>query len=166
MERNGFILGVDPDVDKSGFALLDCSSQTFVRLEALTFTESIRFLNELSANENLRPLRIVIEDSDISVNWHYKKTDKPGIIAAIGRSVGLCHATYRHLMEYAESVGFEVIPMKPLRKCWRGPDGKITQGEIERLIPKFPRRTNQECRDSALLSWFYADFPLILRRTL
>lgn len=166
MERNGYILAVDPDVDKSGFALLDCKSRTFVRLEALTFTESIRFFNELSANDNLRPLRIVIEDSDISVNWHYKKTDKPGIIAAIGRSVGLCHATYRHLMEYAESVGFEVIPMKPLRKCWKGHDGKITQGEIERLIPNFPKRTNQECRDSALLSWFYADFPLMLRRTL
>lgn len=166
MITNGYILGIDPDVDKSGFALLDCSSRTFVSLETLPFTDAIRFFERLVANNNIRPIRVIIEDSDMSVNWHYDKNDKPGVIAAIGRSVGLCHATYRHLKEYAEALGFQVIPMKPLRKCWRGPDGKITQGEIERLIPNFPKRTNQECRDSALLSWFYADFPLILRRTL
>jgi len=162
MITNGYILAIDPDVEKSGFALLDCKSQTFVKLEALTFTESIRFFNELSGDENLRPLRIVIEDTDISVNWHYKKTDKPGIIAAIGRSVGLCHATYRHLMEYAESVGFGTIlkAKKPLKKMWRGPDGKISHNELKVFVKGLPSKTNQESRDAALLAWDEAGFPI------
>lgn len=160
MITNGYILGIDPDVEKSGFSLLDCKSRTFLSMSALSFTDAIRFFSRLAADENIRPIRIVIEDSDMSVNWHYKKTDKPGVIAAKGRSIGLCHATYRHLKEYAEELGFEVKAKKPLVKMWKGTDGKITHKELSVFVSDLPPKTNPEMRDAALLAWDEAGFPI------
>ena len=177
MERNGYILAVDPDVEKSGFALLDCKSQTFVRLETLSFADAIRFFDDLSGNESITPLRIVIEDTDVSVNWHtdfyFKEMAKArfnigickmvlGKCAAVGRNTGLCHATYRHLMEYAEKRGFGSMlkAKKPLKKMWHGTDGKISHNELKVFVSGLPARTNQEMRDAALLAWDEAGFPI------
>ena len=41
----------------------------------------------------------------------------------------------------------------PLKKVWKGTGGKITQAEILRIIPGFPKRSNQEVRDAALIAW-------------
>ena len=48
--------------------------------------------------------------------------------------------------------------MKPLRKCWKGPDRKITHEEllkelqIYKVQHKLKGRSNQEVRDSVLIS--------------
>ena len=44
----------------------------------------------------------------------------------------------------------------------QGKDRKISQEEIEQFIPDFPKRSNQEGRDAALLAWDYAGFPIRL----
>jgi hypothetical protein len=108
---------------------------------------------------------VVIEDSDMSVNWHYSQKDSKAKVAAKGRSVGMCHATARHLKKYCErqqSIS-SVVMMKPLRKCWKGPDGKITHEEITQFTKGLPGRTNQEVRDAALLAWTYANLPIRLK---
>ena len=167
--RHRTILGVDPDIEKSGFALLDCESRTFEQLSALSFTDITSYLSRMAANEKYKNTLIVIEDSDTSTNWHcgsiiYDKhltiEQKVRKAAAIGRSAGLCHATYRHLKEYAEALGFQVKGKKPLVKMWKGPDGKITHDELKVFVSGLPKRTNQECRDSALLAWDEANFPI------
>ena len=103
---------------------------------------------------------VVIEDSDLSVNWHYNSRDSKAVCAAKGRSIGMCHATARHLKECAEAYGLEVVPMKPLRKCWKGRDNKITHEEAAYFMRGLPKQTNPESRDAALLSWSYAGFPI------
>ena len=156
MKREGFVIGIDPDVEKSGFALLDCEAMEFKRVEALKFPELLDVLSIVASNKYV----VVIEDSDLSVNWHYNSRDSKAVCAAKGRSIGMCHATARHLKECAEAYGLEVVPMKPLRKCWKGRDGKITHEEAAYFMRGLPKQTNQEGRDSALIAWSYADFPI------
>lgn len=161
MKRNGYILGIDPDVSKSGFALLNCEAREFVQVEALPFPDMVDKFAELTAMKaDGKDVAVVMEDSDLSTNWHYNSRDSKAVCAAKGRSVGLCHATARHLKECAESFGLEVVMMKPLRKFWKGRDGKITHEEAAYFMRGLPKTTNQESRDAALLAWAFADYPI------
>lgn len=161
MKRNGFLVGIDPDVSKSGFALLDCEARKFTQVEALTFPAVIDRFAELAAMKaDGKAVTVVMEDSDLATNWHQNILDSRAVCAAKGRSVGLCHATARHLKECAENFGLEVVMMKPLRKFWKGRDGKITHDEALYFMRGLPKQTNQEGRDAALLAWAYADYPI------
>ena len=163
MKHEGYILGIDPDVSKSGFALLDCEARKFTQVEALTFPAVIDRFAELAAMKaDGKDIVVVMEDSDLATNWHYNSRDSKAVCAAKGRSVGLCHATARHLKECAENFGLEVVMMKPLRKFWKGRDGKITHEEALYFMRGLPKQTNQESREAALLAWAYADFPIRL----
>ena len=160
------ILAIDPDIERSGFALLDTQGRTFTMVQTFTISEAVKTLDALAAGDD-KPL-VVIEDSDTSTNWHVQKLLASGYplrrklntAAAIGRSAGLCHAIIRVLREYAESVGLEVRMQKPLRKCWKGPNGKITHDECRQFMRNLPTRTNQEMRDAALLCWVVAGLPI------
>ena len=161
MKREGFVIGIDPDVEKSGFALLNCKEGFFVHVEALTFPALIDRLSDYGeAKANGKNIVVVIEDSDLSTNWHVNPRDNKATVAAKGRSVGMCHATARHLKECAEAYGLEVVLQKPLVKMWRGRDRKITHEEAEYFMRGLPKQTNQEMRDSCLLCYAYADFPI------
>ena len=161
MKRNGFVVGIDPDVSKSGFALLNCEAREFTQVEALTFPDVVDRFAELAASKvDGKEVVVVMEDSDLSTNWHYNSRDSKAVCAAKGRSVGLCHATARHLVECAESYGLEVVMMRPLRKFWKGRDGKITHEEAAYFMKGLPKQTNPETRDAALLAWAYSDFPI------
>ena len=161
MKRNGFLVGIDPDVSKSGFALLDCEAREFTQVEALPFPDVVDRFAELAASKvDGKDIIVVMEDSDLATNWHYNSRDSKAVCAAKGRSVGLCHATARHLKECAENFGLEVVMMKPLRKFWKGRDGKITHDEALYFMRGLPKQTNQEGRDAALLAWAYADYPI------
>ena len=162
MKREGFIISVDPDVEKSGVAVLDCEKREFINVLALPFPKAIEVLKvmQFKSKEENKTAVVVIEDSDLSVNWHYNSRDSKAVCAAKGRSIGMCHATARHLKECAEAYGLEVVQMKPLRKCWKGRDGKITHEEAAYFMRGLPKQTNQEMRDSCLLCLAYADFPI------
>lgn len=66
----------------------------------------------------------------------------------------------RKIVEMAKHYGLTVDEVKPLRKCWRGREGKITHEELAQFIPGLPKRTTQDIRDAALLAWTYAGFPI------
>jgi len=58
--------------------------------------------------------------------------------------------------------GIEVIEHFPLRKIWKGKDGKITQEELASFTG-LKGRTNQDARDAALLAWSFANLPIRLK---
>ena len=165
-----FFVGIDPDVEKSGLAIVDKQARCVTYAGALTFPEVITHLRMIAqehAQEMSRVL-IVIEDSDTSTNWHTNKLmtngqplkNKLSTAAAIGRSAGMCHATLRHLKECAEQMGLPVLMQPPFRKYWKGPDGKITHEECAEFAVGLPKRTNQEVRDAVLLAWLSANIPI------
>lgn len=161
-----FILGIDPDVTKSGIARLNVEDKNLVDVRAISFVDLVEYLG--SIRQHAGKMVIVIEDSDSTTNWHTEKLvyaplnikGKLNKAAAIGHGAGMCHATQRHIQEIAEAYGFTVHLQKPLKKCWKGPDGKITQDEALQFMTGLPGRCNQECRDAALLAWNYANLPI------
>ena len=163
MRREGYVIGIDPDVEKSGVAVLNCEKREFEKVVAMSFPELVDYLAVVRFDiEGLdeKEAVIVLEDSDLSTNWHCSYKDNKATAAAKGRSVGMCHATARHIREIAEHYDLEVVLQKPLRKMWKGRDGKITHEEAAYFMRGLPKQTNQESRDAALLAWAYADFPI------
>ena len=156
-----YILGIDPDLEKSGIALLDRQRGEFLKVSAVSFVEMSLILRGDVPDKD--DITIVLEDSDLSTNWHVNPRDNVHVAAAKGRSIGMCHATARHIKELAEYYQMQVVQMKPLRKCWKGPNGKITHDECKQFMRNLPTRTNQEMRDAALLAWCYANLPIRMK---
>ncbi|WGU68242.1 hypothetical protein QIU18_00410 [Capnocytophaga canimorsus] len=55
--------------------------------------------------------------------------------------------------------GLEVQEIRPLKKMWKGKDGKITHEELASFTG-ITGKTNQDMRDSALISWCFANLPI------
>lgn len=156
-----YVLGIDPDIEKSGFALLDVEKRTFVSVNSFRFPEAVSFLSTID-KENLL---VVIEDSAATTNnWHLTRYDSTRTAARKGHDVGLCHATARHLQEMAETYKLKAMSVFPLRKIW-GKDGgeKISHKELSDFVSDMPKRTNQEERDAMLLAWSHAELPIFVK---
>lgn len=75
----------------------------------------------------------------------------------VGRRTGLNHATAKIIAEIARNYfQLDVVEIKPLKKCWKGKDGKITHEELNQQLKMYGfeplKRTNQDQRDSVLLA--------------
>lgn len=162
MTKHDYILAIDPDVDKSGVAVIRTSDK-YISCECLTFPkllDHILFCKEMAKAGNKSIIVIVEAGWLISHNWHLNGKDNRRTASAKGNATGRNHETGRKIVEMCKHYGLDVVEQKPLKKCWNGTDGKITQEEIEHFIPAFPKRSNQEVRDAALIAWNYAGFPI------
>lgn len=169
MKKYKYIIGIDPDAKASGVANLDAEERKIIRCESMRFPELINYLTREHSFRSVleTPLIVVIEASWLkesasgnSYNWHIKERDSKRVAAAKGAGVARNQETGRKIVEMLKYHGVEVVEIYPLRKCWNGPDRKITQVEIEQFIPGFPKRSNSEMRDAALLCWTWAGFPI------
>lgn len=160
------IIGIDPDVEKSGVACLNIGQRSFVLAETRDFPALVKYLGGFSdwpggANR----VQVVVEASwKVTGNWHLNQWERRQKAAAKGYDVGRNHETGRKICEMARYYGLDVVEHIPLRKCWKGPDRKITHEELARFtdIDGVNKRTNQEVRDAALLAWSMANFPIRL----
>ena len=153
-------IGIDPDVTKSGVAIFRDGVVT--KATALPFHELLDLLrNEIQNCLPCNELTIVIEAGwKNASNWHIRKGYSPAYYAKMGEGVGRCHQVGILLNEYCEAINDKnaaILTPKPLKKIWRGRDGKITAGELERLT-RYKGRTNQEARDACLLAWSYRNY--------
>lgn len=161
MTKYDYIIAIDPDTDKSGMAWLGVKTNEFA-VYSLTFPELINKL--INGRGTIENTIIIVEAGWLNQsNWHLSRFDSKQKAAAKGNAVGRNHETGRKIVEMCKYYGLTVIEQHPLKKCWKGHDGKITQGEIEQFIPSFPNRSNQEVRDAALIAWSYAGFPIRLK---
>ena len=97
------IIGIDPDLDKSGVAVL---GQSF-ELKNLTFAETVELFR--SYQDQIK--KVVIE-----AGWMNKKSNLHSCIGQskragerIAKNVGENHATGKLLVEMAESLGLAVV---------------------------------------------------------
>lgn len=152
------IIGIDPDVNKSGIAVLDTQTKTCT-LKSLSFPELIDYLQKAKGfNEEII---IVVE-----AGWLNKKSDFYSIKGTRGqrraKDVGRNHEVGRKIVEMCKHYGYQVVEKRPLEKIWKGPDRKITHEELTQFIETGKSRTNQEQRDAALIAWNYAGFLIKL----
>lgn len=159
--RETIIIGIDPDAKKNGVACVEKSTR-LLSTECLTFGATIAYLKRIyeTAQRVGYALEVVIEAGWLNAsNWHLSAHCTPQRAAAIGRSVGMNHQTGILIAEMCAALGIPYHLQKPLKKIWKGKDGKITHAELK-AFTGIEGRTNQEERDAALLAWCEAGLPI------
>lgn len=169
LKKYGLVIGVDPDKDKNGVATVDLATRT-LSVQSLTFPETLEYFKSAykqskTMGEDGGPARfsLWIEAGWMNRgNWHVTesrngKFSPSAYAAAVGQSTGECHAVSKKLLECCEYYGIPAHPIKPLRKCWKGPDRKITHAELQHEAQIYrlnfkDKRSNQEERDAALIA--------------
>lgn len=158
MANYEYIIAIDPDCEKSGFAWLEVKTKS-ITVMSLDFPSLIDKL--INGRGKISNTIVVVEAGWLNEsNWHLGKYDSKRVAAAKGNAVGRNHETGRKIIEMCKHHGIDVVEQKPLKKCWGSNDGKITHEEIAYFINGFPNRSNQEVRDAALIAWNYAGFPI------
>ena len=155
------IIAIDPDVDKSGVAFLKCSTKQ-LELSTLSFPNLLDYLRFVKRQAEVtgETYKVLIEAGWLNkTNWHLTKNDTRAVCAAKGNHAGRNQETGRKIEEMCKHWEMPCELVKPLRKCWKGADRKITHDELAKFTG-IKGRTNQEMRDAALISWIYAGFPV------
>ena len=157
------VIGIDPDIDKSGVAYLNVNNRT-LEVSTLSFAQVVEYFNHVVEQKKAGQSMIVVVEASwmMKSNWHLKFGSRKEYAAATGYKVGQIHQTGKLICEMARAIGLEVLEHAPLRKCWKGKDGKITADELQQITGLIGR-TNQESRDAALLAWCYANLPMRLK---
>ena len=161
MKKYNNIIAIDPDVEKSGVAYLKTATRQ-LEVSSLTFPQVLDYLQHAKKvrDESNETLIVVVEAGWlIQSNWHLNHKDTKAVAAAKGNSTGRNHETGRKIVEMCKHYGIEVLEHFPLKKCWKGKDGKITHEELASFTG-LTGRTNQDARDAALLAWCFAGLPI------
>lgn len=154
------VIGIDPDVDRNGLAILDTTARCFTSVEAIAFPQLITTLYAAKQAYRDRTFRVLIEAGWLNrSNWHVKYRDSKAVAAAKGNNAGRNEEVGRKIAEMCQywQIPHELI--KPLTKVWKGRERKITAQELQSLTG-WSQRTNQEMRDAALLAWVWAGLPM------
>ena len=168
MTKYSRIIAIDPDVEKSGVALLDVVNKTLttacMTMPELTEQLRIEGLKMLPKGE----LLVVVEASWLAAaNWHLGPRDTLRTAAAKGERVGRNHQVGLMLVELCQYYNLSCKEKQPLVKIWHGKEGKITFTELHRLCDKSgiaykAKKNNQEERDAALLAIDASNIPMIM----
>jgi len=164
MKRPDNIVAIDPDIDKSGVAFLHTSTKQ-LEVSSLTMNQLLDYFEHVKAQQQNtnESIVVVVEASWITTHNHHL-AGKHNLMSAskTGYNIGRNHQQGIIICEIARKLGFEVVEQPPLRKCWKGANGKITHEELS-YFTGIMGKTNQEGRDAALLAWSFANLPIKLK---
>lgn len=170
------IIGIDPDSSKDGVAILETKTRK-VTIYETNFGHTLALLQKYHTHclTTHTSLMIYIEGGWLNKgNFHLHPRSSLQKAAAIGVDQGRNHQRGMDIENWCEYNKLPYLVIKPLAKTsgrfhlWNGPDGKITQEEIESFMGKLRttdalghiKRINQEGRDAALIAWTMAGFPI------
>lgn len=165
-----YIIAIDPDVDKSGIAILNKATRQ-LELKNMAIPELLDFMPKVM---DLYPNSAIYIEAGwlIKTNWHLSKGDSSRVSARKGNSTGRNHEVGRIISQMAKHYGLTVEEIKPLPKkyrigrkyynLWSSKDGKITHDEFC-SITGYAGRTNQETRDAGLIAWQMAGLPMNIK---
>ena len=154
------VIGIDPDREKSGVAFLKLATRS-LQVMNMPFPELTDYLQtcKVAFEENGETFIVVVE-----AGWMVKKSNyhkaQGHRAEKIAKDVGANHETGRKIVEMCKHYGIDVVEHHPLRKGWKGADGKITSQELASFTG-LTGRTNQDGRDAALLAWYFAGLPMM-----
>jgi len=140
-----YVVGIDPDCDKSGLAIKDIATKTF-DLHDLTFWELYEFL--YNKKEIIKKVRVEASWL-IKFNWHAKRKGTAALNANIGSRTGANHQTGKLIVEMCKYLNIDVEEVRPLRKVWKTKSGKISKKEFVALTG-WKGTASQEVRDAYL----------------
>lgn len=134
------LVGIDPDVDKSGYA--EKIGDT-ITLKNLTFFELFDRL-KLIKLQGFDKILVVVEAGWLNKsNWHKKEKGSAALNAKIGSDTGANHEVGKKIVEMLEHLDIEHKLVKPTKS-------KVN-AKLFKMMTGVKQRTNQEQRDALLL---------------
>lgn len=130
------IIGIDPDVDKSGV----CIVNEMLQIERLT---TMDLVDLFALIEGMRDydIRVIVEAGWMNkTNFHVGAMDNAWKSAKIGSHVGANHEIGRQIIKFCEKAGIECHAITPRGHKMNALDFKNRSG--------WTKRTNQEMRDA------------------
>lgn len=162
-EKPSIVIGIDPDVDGSGVGVIDLLTHEVTKLQ-LRLPELVDYLKGLRG-----VAKVFIEAGWMNHGNYHLKNKGQHHASKIGEQIGRNHEVSKIIGEFCQHNKIQFIHVAPLKKHWRGKDGKITHDELINLLEcsgvvvKKPMRTNQETRDAILLALVHSGIPLRTR---
>ena len=139
MPKEKILIGIDPDVDKSGYAKIEGSQ---LKLDNLTFFELFEELKFYKERE-IKPT-IYIECGFLNKsNWHKKAGKSAAYNAKIGEYTGANFETAKKIVEMCAYLGLPYVQIKPRNSK--------TTNDFFKSLTGYIGRTNQEQRDAFML---------------
>ena len=156
------IIGIDPDVDKSGVAYLHKPTKN-LELTKLSFPLLVDYLKFLKNSLDGTSNKIIVV---VEAGWLVSKSNYHGVYGnagqAVAKKVGANHQVGKLIIETCTHLGIDVVEQKPLAKSWKGRDKKITHEEFA-YFTGISGRTSQDERDAGLIAWNYAGLPIRIK---
>lgn len=157
MEKNKIIIGIDPDIEKSGVAILKENT-------IMTYNYSFSHLcynlfTKLKELKKTTDIKVIVEASWQINNLYNKFRSLPSAVGSkIGIKIGLNHGVGRLICEtarYNDLETEEVMPIKIENK-----KGKLSTTELRAMGSRYKieilkQELNQEERDAAMLAMYY-----------
>ena len=159
------IIAIDPDTEKSGVATLDLDGME-VHAEAMPFPVLLEELSNTQCLSRGKNFKVIVEGGWLvsKSNYHYAR-GRGG--ERIAKNVGANHETGRKIVEMLAHWGIEHEVIRPLKKCWKGRDGKITLSELNSLLRgmgiREMGRCNQDVRDAVLIALTCSGLPMRMK---
>lgn len=135
------LIGIDPDVDKSGFARIEGNQ---LKLDNLSFFDLYEELKSYQ-NQVTKPIVYVELGSLNKTNWHSKESKSSKWNSNIGAALGRNFEVANKIVEMCEYLKIPYVKIKPK-------SSKITNDYFKK-ITGIDTRTNQEQRDAMMLIW-------------
>lgn len=137
-EKIKIFIGIDPDVDKSGFAVWDKEEKT-LEVSKKTFWEMIEGFQSRSV-----PFRVIIEAGWLinKSNWHGNSGQSKRAGERIAKNVGSNHQVGKLIEQYCIKNDIPYSLVKP--------KGKVS-AEYFKKVTGHSKGFNQDMRDAAML---------------
>jgi len=136
-------IGIDPDVDKSGFAVWNKPAQKFESIEALGLAEIMSFFQVMKISIEI----VVIEAGYMNKgNRHTFKGQTVSAAAKTGENVGRNHQRGMDIVEILEWMKIPYRLQKPIT-----PNKWKDDAAYFKTITGWHGKTNPEKRDAAML---------------
>jgi len=136
-------MGIDPDTDKSGVAILSSEGLILKNLRFFELFEEIRDISYLCIL-NQQKFEVTIEAGWLNKsNWHTSSKNSMHVNTKIGNATGANHEVGSKIVVMCEYLNVTYNIITPKRSK--------TDSATFKQITNYDKRTNQEQRDAAML---------------
>ena len=144
MSNKTLLIGIDPDVDRSGFCAYRVDLGQISQLTTMDLEDTFRQIMDYheDSKELGFDLIVLVEAGwKNKTNFHVKGSDNAWKSASIGSKLGENSAIGKQIIKFCEKHEIEVIAVTPKSH-------KITNAEYFKEVTRWMKRTNQEMRDA------------------